>query len=80
MESAHKSGMMDSHISPNRSHFMGKIFNNKKKSYKVNFGVINPETQRPFVRESKVLIRLFLLILMDFRITFSSFYHLIFNS
>lgn len=49
----------------------------KKKSYKVNFGVINPETQHPFFRESKVLIRLFLLILMDFRITFSSFYHLI---
>ena len=80
MESAHKSGMMDSHISPNRSHFMGKILNEKKKSYKVNFGVINPETQHPFFCESKVLIRLFLLILMDFRITFSSFYHLIFTS
>lgn len=64
MESAHKSGMMDSHISPNRSHFMGKILNEKKKkkNYKVNFGVINPETQHPFFCESKVLIRLFLLI------------------
>lgn len=52
----------------------------KNKSYRVNFGVINPETQHPFFRENKVAIRLFSLILMDFRITFSSFYLLIFTS
>ena len=57
---------------------MGKIFIEKKnKSYRVNFGVINPETQHPFFRENKVAIRLFSLILMDFRITFSSFYLLL---